>query len=158
MNARPGDRICVNSSSPSTPPRMGTVLDVKPGVTSPLYRVAWDDGSETTLVPSMGAAVVTADHAHHDEVPEATFGCRIDVTMREKDGECLAVATLVTPRGSFSGEGESHRHPDDTDVPMIGEELAMGRALKHLGRNLTAAAMEAIEDHESRPIHLLNPI
>ena len=41
---------------------------------------------------------------------------------------------------------------------MIGEELAMGRALKHLGRNLTAAAMEAIEDHESRPIHLLNPI
>lgn len=160
MRAQVGDRICVNSRTISQPPRMGTVLEVREGATQTRYRVAWDDGNESMFMPSVGAALVIEEGmAGQPDAVQGTekFGCHIDVSVTETDGDCDAIATLMTPRGSFRGHGHSRRHPDDPSVPMIGEELAIGRALTDLGDHLRRAAMEAIEDRESRPIHLLEP-
>lgn len=83
------------------------------------------------------------------------YTCHIDVTLSETDEECTATASLSAPRGSFTGLGESHRNPSDPVVPLIGEELAIGRALVDLGNRLQRAGFEAVEDRESRPIHLV---
>ncbi len=153
MHATTGDRISVSAPTVSQPPRTGTIMEVSPGGR---MRVAWDDGTESTYMPAAGAAVImTGDGGHHTG-PDR-FGCTIDIAVVEQDGDSMATATMRTPRGSWTGEGASHRHPEDPSVPMIGEELAVGRALRSLADQLEQAAMDAIADHESRPIHLLQP-
>lgn len=154
MRATVGDRICVNSPTVSQPPRLGTVLELRGGGR---MRVAWDDGTESTYMPAAGAALVIPDvHTAADAQPDR-FACDIAVSVEETGPDCAVTATMVTPRGSFRGDGQAHRHPDDPSVPMIGEELAISRALHALADELEQAAMEAIADHESRPIHLLQP-
>lgn len=165
MRAQVGDRICVNSAQVSQPPRLGTVLEVRPGVKTPHYMVEWDDGTTSMFMPSGGSTIRLegprgAEHPASQMAPpsadaEERFACHIEVRMTETIDGCEATAMLMTPRGSFSATGRSRRHPEDPIVPMIGEELAMGRALTRLGNALSTAAMDAVAAHEDRNIHLL---
>jgi hypothetical protein len=52
--ARSGDRISVDSHKAGEPPRQGTVLEVIEHDYGTSYRVAWDDGHETTFRPTAG--------------------------------------------------------------------------------------------------------
>ncbi|MFI0505273.1 DUF1876 domain-containing protein [Streptomyces albogriseolus] len=54
----------------------------------------------------------------------------------EEDGTTKARATLDTGTTVLTGHGAAHRNPADADVPEIGDELAAGRALRDLGRQL----------------------
>jgi hypothetical protein len=62
------------------------------------------------------------------------------------EGTTRARVVLDTGITSLTGHGVAHRNPADTDVPEIGDELAAGRALQDLGRQLVGAAERDIED------------
>lgn len=91
----------------------------------------------------------------HDDMLDR-FGGQVEIVVVESEGRCECAATISTKRGSFTGHGDAVRHPNDPVVPMIGEELAIGRALRDLSSKLILAATEAIEEKESRPIHFLD--
>lgn len=93
--------------------------------------------------------------ARPDE-PVTSLGCNIHLEITETDDRSEAVATLMTSRGTFEGRGVARRHPDDPQVPMIGEELAIGRALDMLSEQLMGEAASAIRRHESDPVRLFS--
>ncbi|MDA2812822.1 DUF1876 domain-containing protein [Nocardiopsis sp. RSe5-2] len=49
------------------------------------------------------------------------------------------------------GRGMARKHPSDSDVPEIGEELAVSRALADLARQLRQVAAEDISDNTGAP-------
>lgn len=65
-----------------------------------------------------------------------------------------ARAVLSVGDRELTGRGEAHRSPYDSDVPRIGDELAVGRALADLGRKLIEATEEDIGVLEGHPVHL----
>ena len=60
-----GDRISVDSHKAGEPPRQGTILEVIEHEYGTSYRVAWDDGHESTFRPTAGTvhAVESEDGA-----------------------------------------------------------------------------------------------
>ena len=49
-----GDRITVDSPKAGDPPRQGTVLEIVEREYGTSYRVAWDNGHESTIRPVAG--------------------------------------------------------------------------------------------------------
>ena len=49
-----GDRISVDSPKAGEPPRQGSVLEIIEHDYGTSYRVAWDDGHESTFRPTAG--------------------------------------------------------------------------------------------------------
>lgn len=54
----------------------------------------------------------------------------------------------------FSAWGRARRNPDDPNVPVVGEELALARAMNELSHRLVEAAADSIEAFEGRPVNL----
>jgi len=52
--ATKGDRISVDSQKAGEPPRQGTILEVLEHDYGTSYRVAWEDGHESTFRPTAG--------------------------------------------------------------------------------------------------------
>lgn len=150
MEARPGDEISVASNTLGVPPRRGVVLESGGG---PSLRVLWDDGHESTFVPGSDCTVVADEDG--SAPGRRTLGCHIEVKVTEDDDRCEAIATMITGRGTFEAAGVARRNPADPKVPMIGEELAIGRALEGLASQLLGEAGDAIARHEHEPVRLL---
>lgn len=142
MSITVGDRIEVTSNDLGVPPRYGEVA-ARSGETG--LRVRWDDGNETVFTPAGNCRVVSHEESLPDDVVE--LGCHVDVSLVEAHDECRATASVVTTRGLLRAEGIARRNPVDPQIPMIGEELALGRALESLGQQLVSAA----KHHLSRP-------
>ncbi len=71
---------------------------------------------------------------------------RVDLTVLEVDGRTQAEAILFTDIGSRGrGVGRADLSPDDYDVPEIGDELAVARALRRLSDGLLGVASGDIE-------------
>jgi hypothetical protein len=66
------------------------------------------------------------------------------VFLYEHETMTHARVVLETGANTLTGEGLARRHPTDADVPQIGDELAVGRALVELGERLMRAASEDI--------------
>ena len=66
------------------------------------------------------------------------------VYLFEHDSMTQARVVLDTGANRLTGEGLARRHPADAEVPEIGDELAVGRALIELGERLVHAASEDI--------------
>lgn len=65
---------------------------------------------------------------------------RVDIYIGEDDGQTYAEARLHTELGDrLSGIGRAKVHPNDRDIPEIGDELAVARALTDLGHRLLVA-------------------
>lgn len=75
-----------------------------------------------------------------------TVKWKIDLYLFEEEGTTKARVVLDTATAQFTGHGDAHRNPADMDVPEIGDELAAGRALDDLGRQLMDVAQRDIED------------
>ncbi|MEV6019259.1 MULTISPECIES: DUF1876 domain-containing protein [unclassified Streptomyces] len=69
--------------------------------------------------------------------------CRLHIF--ENDGTTKARLTLDTGTSKFTGHGTAHRSPLDADIPEIGDEVAAGRALNDLARQLRRVAERDIE-------------
>lgn len=68
-----------------------------------------------------------------------TWHVRIDIG--EHAGSTHAIAHLETGAATdLRGVGEAHLNPADPDVPEIGDELAVARALSQLAHTLLEAA------------------
>jgi hypothetical protein len=64
----------------------------------------------------------------------------VAINIDEHDGRTRAVARLRTRDGERVGVGSARLNPADHDVPEIGDELAVARALTDLGHRLLIAA------------------
>ncbi|MGH2654286.1 MAG: DUF1918 domain-containing protein [Actinomycetota bacterium] len=58
MFGKVGDRIIVESETVGSAPREGEILEVIEGEVGVRYRIRWDDGHESLLTPSGGAAQI----------------------------------------------------------------------------------------------------
>lgn len=150
MRFNAGDRIEVTSNTVGVAPREGAVLEA---TSAGGIRVHWDDGHESVFMPGSDCRVLAP--SGDDSRYPVRLGCHIDVTITEDDHECKATAKVITSRRIFEGEGVARRKPGDSQVPRIGEELALGRALSVLSERLLAAAAEDIAEHPSAQGHLV---
>jgi hypothetical protein len=79
----------------------------------------------------------------------------VDVLIGEADGRTYAEASLRTEVGDqLTGQGEAHLHPNDRDVPEIGDELAVARALNDLGHRLLVTAAGDIQQVTNKNVTL----
>ena len=70
----------------------------------------------------------------------------VEILVGEEDGHTYAEATLHDDIGNHVlGAGRATLNPSDHDVPEIGDEIAVGRALTDLGRRLLRTAAGDIE-------------
>jgi hypothetical protein len=91
----------------------------------------------------------SANGGHDDE---AINRWSVEVTVGEYDGRTYAEAALHDDIGNrLVGVGRANVARDEPDVPEIGDEIAVGRALVDLGRRLLDTAGEDIASltHES---------
>lgn len=82
---------------------------------------------------------------------------RVDIYIDEhtNERETRAEARLHNPdETGLKGEGVARRNPGDTEVPEIGDELAVSRALSDLAHKLLDAAAGDIEQMTHRTAHL----
>lgn len=65
--------------------------------------------------------------------------------FEEDDGTTKAHLVLNTGTTELTGHGAAHCHPADANIPEIGDELAVGRALNDLAGQLLQVAERDIE-------------
>lgn len=148
MRFNAGDRIEVTNNTLGAAARQGQVLETS--VNGGL-RVRWSDGHESMFMPGSNCRVITG----MGEEQPARLGCHVDVAIVEDDHVCRATAKVFTSRGAFEGHGIARLKPGDVQVPRIGEELALGRALAALSERLLATAAGEIAAHPTDHDHLL---
>ena len=80
----------------------------------------------------------------------------IEVFVAETDGETDAEARLTRADSrNFSGRGQAKLNPADRNVAVIGEEIAIARALSDLSHKLLHSAAVGVESmtHEKARLH-----
>ncbi|EIE99524.1 DUF1876 domain-containing protein [Saccharomonospora glauca] len=86
---------------------------------------------------------------------EHTATWTMNIVIDEQDGQTRAEALLRTDDGTVrTGIGVARRNPRDTDVPVIGDELAVARALAELSHQLLETTVADIESVTHHPAHL----
>ena len=80
----------------------------------------------------------------------------VDIYIDEHDDDTTrAEARLQTPDDThLKGVGTARRNPADMNVPEIGDELAVARALVDLGQLLLRTTAEDIEDVTHEDVRL----
>jgi hypothetical protein len=160
MKAAVGDRIVTASGVVGGAVRDGVVTECPHGDGSPPYRVRWSDTGEETLVyPGTDTFVNPQAPASSDELAEPrharalTWDVRISLV--ESGGSTTAEATVMNgPPDALRGVGHARKSPDDPEVPLIGDEIAAGRALKRLADRLLAVAEADVSAAVGHRTHL----
>lgn len=79
----------------------------------------------------------------------------VEVLLGEADGRTYAEARLHDDIGNdLMGTGRAWLNPADRDIPQIGDEIAVGRALADLGHRLLDTASEDIRAVTNEPARL----
>ncbi len=71
----------------------------------------------------------------------------IDLHFVEDDVSTTVTAVLNLRGDHFEAAGRARRNPTDRPMPVIGEELALARALQTLTANVMDAAHKKIDDY-----------
>jgi hypothetical protein len=149
-------------------PREGEIIEILPGRAGDHFRVRWDGGGETILFPDSDCVIIAADPgralraiADARRLPEidlrpsgVPIDAKMDVWFDEDDKHTEARVTLHLRDYQLTGFGQAQRHPHDPNVPAVGEELAVARALSDLSHQLLDLATYQIEKREGHPIHV----
>ena len=77
-----------------------------------------------------------------------------EITFTEDEDRTRADAHMRAAERQWHGWGTSRRNPTDPDVPVVGEELAAGRALGSLSDQLIEAAGFGVAEFEGHPVRL----
>lgn len=159
MLASIGDRIVTASGVVGGPVRDGVVVELRHPDGSPPYVVEWSDTGERTLVypgsdsyvehvPGVGAASPDGGH-------DSAKMWRVQVSVVETEGRTTAEAILVADSPErLRAVGRARRDPRDDDIPLIGDEIAVGRALRRLADRLLDEAEADIENSTGAPAHV----
>jgi hypothetical protein len=79
----------------------------------------------------------------------------VEILIGENLGRTYAEARLHTDIGDkLRGVGRAWLSADDDDIPEIGDEIAVARALTDLGHRLLVTAAGDIEQVTNQPAHL----
>lgn len=78
----------------------------------------------------------------------------IGITLNEHGDDTEARATLEIDGAKIGGWGRARRNPRDPNVPRIGDELAVARALSDLSHKILEAATVEVEQFSSAAVHL----
>jgi hypothetical protein len=81
----------------------------------------------------------------------------VEIIIDERDQQTHAEARLHTGDKTLLGRGTARLNPTDRNVPEIGDELAVARALSELAHALLHAAAEDIEAVTHEPAQLDSP-
>jgi uncharacterized protein DUF1876 len=84
----------------------------------------------------------------------ATKRWNVAIEIDEHDGRTRATARLDAGAAELTGVGLARLSPADQDVPQIGDELAVARALSELAHQLLDATAADIEQITHRPAHV----
>ena len=71
----------------------------------------------------------------------------LSIHLVEDETETVATATLDLRGDHFEATGKARRNPTDPSKPIIGEELAIARALRRLEDQISEAAEEKIDKY-----------
>ena len=71
----------------------------------------------------------------------------LSIHLSEDDTTTVATAVLDLRGDHFEATGKARRNPVDPVKPLIGEELAIARALRLLESKITEAAEEKIDQY-----------
>lgn len=69
----------------------------------------------------------------------------LNLHLSEDDTDTMAFATLTLRGDHFEAVGTARRNPIDPPLPVVGEELAIARALNDLATKVAEAANQKIE-------------
>ena len=151
MKAAVGDRIVTASGVVGGVVRDGVVTGCPHDDGSPPYRVRWSDTGEETLVYPGSDTIVDAQvEAGSDEWREQPRQARaltwdVRITVVESGGSTTAEATVMNgPPDALRAVGHARKSPGDPEVPLIGDEIAAGRALRRLADRLLAVAEQDV--------------
>lgn len=164
MKARIGDRLVVAAPRDDKHSREAVVIAIQGEDGAPPYRVRWlDDGHEALIYPGPDAHIEAggerSERRQHEFGPveetrpmHTTKRWSVDILVSEEaEGDSvqtMAEAGLTAKEWSnLRGHGTARKHPSDADVPEIGDELAISRALLDLARQLRQVAVEDISEH-----------
>jgi Domain of unknown function (DUF1918)/Domain of unknown function (DUF1876) len=169
MHAQVGDRIVVAGATVGTPVRDGEIVEVHGPAGEPPYLVRWTDtGRESLFFPGPDS------HIEHDGSPEggaagaaaATPGqgsessaevkrWHVDLYLYEHQDSTAAHAVLHSAsRAQLDGRGAARLRPGEANVPEIGDEVAVARALRGLSDRLLAAASDDMSAIQGHSVHL----
>lgn len=149
MQAHVGDRVVVEAHRVGEGERRGEVIEVLHGAGGDRYRVRWDQGGhETLLAPGSDLRVVTEG----DELDRTSV--RVDVAITEDPEHTEAIARVRVRNRDFAASGRARRNPEDPNLPVVGEELAVARALSDLSHQLVGAAADTLESKLGRSVSL----
>jgi hypothetical protein len=106
--------------------------------------VEWSDNGQQGLVfPGPDAHVVSPEGqpvAEPTARPARKQSWVVTIDLAEIDQETRAHAVLVGEPLHVDAEGTARRRPGEADVPQIGDEIAVARALRRLSDLLLGAA------------------
>ncbi|AEG43627.1 dsRBD fold-containing protein [Isoptericola variabilis] len=175
MKASVGDRIVTASGVVGAAVREGVVVSVRNADGSPPYLVRWSDtGDETLVFPGPdtvvrhgdggaqegeAAGAATGTSAGHG-VPARSTTWHVQLTLVESQGSTTAEATLVAGPaehgdvGALRAVGHARKDPGDEEVPVIGDEVAAGRALRRLADALLGQAEQDISARTGNKAHV----
>ena len=160
MKASVGDRIIIASTKIDGPVRDGRIVEVRHADGTPPFLVQWSDGGDPALVfpgPDAHVEAQAAQGARPDR-PERIAHVRtwhVQVDLFEADEETNAHAVLVTQSPThLDAHGTARRKAGDPDIPEIGDEIAVARALRRLSDRLLGTAADDIAAVEGHPVSL----
>jgi hypothetical protein len=95
------------------------------------------------------------DDAEADKRQSGAPTWTVDLRVEEDGVRTVAVATLRAGDRRIQGRGTARRNPLDPDLPRVGEDLAVSRALSHLAHELLSDAAASLEaaTHAPSGIH-----
>lgn len=71
----------------------------------------------------------------------------LSIHLVEDETDTIATAMLDLRGDHFEAKGKARRNPIDPQKPVIGEELAIARALRRLEDQITEAAETKIDEY-----------
>jgi len=159
MRATAGDQITISTRRADPRTRAGRIVEVLGVDGGPPYVVHWADGGHSGLLfPGPDAEISTARQGGRQiPVPTASQPKRWQVSLAVTGhGNTMTRAHVTAYTGAFSVQcyGEAHRHPAEADVPVIGDEVAAGRALIALGNELLRTAEQDLTRIEGHTVHV----
>jgi hypothetical protein len=150
MQAHVGDHVIVEGAKVGLPQRRGEVVEILHGAGGDRLRIRWEgDDRETLIAPGPDLSI---EGRQGPTVERSSM--RVDVTVTEDADHCDATARVRVRDRDFSGWGRARRHPTDPEMPIVGEELAVARALSDVSHQLVVAAADSLESALGRPVAL----
>lgn len=78
----------------------------------------------------------------------------VQIDLEETRDETEATAVVVAGDDRIGGWGRSRRRPSDPEMPPVGEDVAVARALMDLAHKLLERAAQTIERVEGESVQL----